>query len=147
MKAWSFSGDAPAAAPMAAAGALSLLRCGAGLAVAATERSRRRFLAAGPLAGHALRASRAGRAARAGVERVVLLARELAVVVLVELAEARIELGRVLRLVARDEAVVVLVEALEAHGCAARPRAAATTGVRAPGRAGVAVGRGGRIAR
>src|SRR2546422_10919261 len=91
---------------MAAAGALSLLRCGAGLAVAAT-----------------LRAGRASRAACASVERVVLLARELAVVVLVELAEARVELHRVLRLVARDEAVAVLVQAVEARGVSARPRA------------------------
>src|SRR6266516_7100746 len=109
--------------------ALSLLGCGAGLAVAATQGSRRRFLAAGPFAGHALRAAhaararRAGRAARASVERVVLLARELAVVVLVELAEARVELHRVLRLVARDEAVAVLVQAVEARGVSARPRA------------------------
>src|SRR5881394_1060864 len=61
-----------------------------------------------------------GRAARAGVHAVVLVARELAVVVRVELGEARVQLGGVLRLVARDEAVVVFVQRVKAPTVARR---------------------------
>src|SRR5438045_278592 len=93
-------------------------------AAAGAERSVGRFLRSRALVGraglaaHGARAGRAACAFRGAVERVVLLARELAVVVLVELGEARVELGCVLRLVARDEAVVVLVEAFEPHAVA-----------------------------
>src|SRR5580765_2283309 len=90
-------------------------------AVTAAQRAGGRLLRAGALAGrcralaarahaarrHAAGAGRAGRATAARVERVVLVARELVVVVPVKLGKARVELGCVLRLVARDVAVVV----------------------------------------
>src|SRR5436190_21990854 len=129
-------------------------------AVPAAHRAGGRVLRAGALAGrgraargaHAARrarartarAGRAGRAAAASVQGVVLIVRELAVVVPVELGEARIELGGVLRLVSRDVAVMVLVEALEVaarrapgSGTLAAARAVAA---HAAARIGVAVG-------
>src|SRR5690348_8075779 len=80
--------------------------------------------------GRARRASplaRARGAACPALERVVLVARELAVVVAIELAEARLELGSVARLVARDVAVVIAVELVEASA-RARPGAARRVG-------------------
>src|SRR5436190_20249193 len=117
----------PAAAAMPAASARVRVNAKMELLGAATARTvgaaaaqglRRGVLRADAFAGRRCRAAhragaargRAGgaaRAAHAAIDRAVFLGRELAVVVAVELAEARVELVRVARLIARDEAVAV----------------------------------------
>src|SRR6185503_4386087 len=68
------------------------------------------------------------------VEAAHLAARDLAVVVRVQLGEAALQLGRVARLVAGDEAVPVLVEAVEERRRAGRaPARGRTGGLLAPG--------------